>query len=390
MTTHSPDPRRGRRVRPRARRAPPRGRRRPRRARRRPHPPHHPRSSRYARGRPAALLLHFGVGPVSFVARRRARSPLAKILENMEIGHNVMHGQYDWTSDPDARLAAPTSGTTSCTGDDWRHSHNYEHHTFTNILGQGSRHRLRLPARQRRAALAAAAPRPAALARGPRAAASSGASALHDLRIDRGARGQAVARRARARARGRSCARPAGSSCKDYVFFPALALWNAPRVLAGNSLANVIRNLWTFVDHLLRPLPRGRARLHARGDARRDAAASGTCASSTARPTSRAGALFHVLTGHLSHQIEHHLFPGPAGARAIPRSRRGCARSASATGCPTTPAASARQLGSVARQLVRTRAPLNGSAVTCAACGRSPPYDRAVNLLGHRIACVRG
>ena len=25
---------------------------------------------------------------------------MAKILENMEIGHNVMHGQYDWTNDP--------------------------------------------------------------------------------------------------------------------------------------------------------------------------------------------------------------------------------------------------------------------------------------------------
>src|SRR3954451_20411501 len=25
---------------------------------------------------------------------------LAKILENMEIGHNVMHGQWDWMNDP--------------------------------------------------------------------------------------------------------------------------------------------------------------------------------------------------------------------------------------------------------------------------------------------------
>src|ERR1700742_2872976 len=26
---------------------------------------------------------------------------LAKILENMEIGHNVMHGQWDWMRDPE-------------------------------------------------------------------------------------------------------------------------------------------------------------------------------------------------------------------------------------------------------------------------------------------------
>ena len=25
----------------------------------------------------------------------------AKILDNMEIGHNVMHGQYDWMNDPE-------------------------------------------------------------------------------------------------------------------------------------------------------------------------------------------------------------------------------------------------------------------------------------------------
>src|SRR6478735_9604015 len=45
------------------------------------------------------LLLHFGIGPVSFLFGVAAL-PLAKILENMEIGHNVMHGQYDWTNDP--------------------------------------------------------------------------------------------------------------------------------------------------------------------------------------------------------------------------------------------------------------------------------------------------
>ena len=26
---------------------------------------------------------------------------VSKILENMEIGHNVMHGQWDWMKDPD-------------------------------------------------------------------------------------------------------------------------------------------------------------------------------------------------------------------------------------------------------------------------------------------------
>ena len=59
---------------------------------------------------------------------------LAKILENLEIGHNVMHGQWDWMNDPEIHSSTwewdntgPSSG--------WKHSHNFSHHTFTNIIG---------------------------------------------------------------------------------------------------------------------------------------------------------------------------------------------------------------------------------------------------------------
>ena len=59
---------------------------------------------------------------------------LAKILENLEIGHNVMHGQWDWMNDPEIHSGTwewdntgPSSG--------WKHSHNFSHHTFTNIIG---------------------------------------------------------------------------------------------------------------------------------------------------------------------------------------------------------------------------------------------------------------
>src|SRR6202171_2658854 len=60
---------------------------------------------------------------------------LAKILENMEIGHNVMHGQWDWMNDPDIN-SQNWDWDTASPADAWRHSHNYEHHTFTNIRGK--------------------------------------------------------------------------------------------------------------------------------------------------------------------------------------------------------------------------------------------------------------
>jgi NADPH-dependent stearoyl-CoA 9-desaturase len=60
---------------------------------------------------------------------------VAKILENMEIGHNVMHGQWDWMNDPVINSQAWDWDTAS-TAEAWRHSHNYVHHTYTNILGK--------------------------------------------------------------------------------------------------------------------------------------------------------------------------------------------------------------------------------------------------------------
>src|SRR6201996_5628357 len=60
---------------------------------------------------------------------------LSKILDNMEIGHNVMHGQYDWMRDPELNSRA-FDWDTACPGDQWKHSHNYMHHTYTNILDE--------------------------------------------------------------------------------------------------------------------------------------------------------------------------------------------------------------------------------------------------------------
>src|SRR6476619_815447 len=53
----------------------------------------------------------------------------------MEIGHNVLHGQWDWMNDPVINSQAWDWDTAS-TSEAWRHSHNYIHHTYTNILGK--------------------------------------------------------------------------------------------------------------------------------------------------------------------------------------------------------------------------------------------------------------
>src|SRR3954471_14203487 len=60
---------------------------------------------------------------------------MAKILENMEIGHNVLHGQWDWMNDPVIN-SSEWDWDTASTSEAWKHSHNYVHHTYTNIRGK--------------------------------------------------------------------------------------------------------------------------------------------------------------------------------------------------------------------------------------------------------------
>jgi NADPH-dependent stearoyl-CoA 9-desaturase len=79
-------------------------------------------------------LLFAGFFPPAWIGGTAALA-LSKILDNMEIGHNVMHGQYDWMKDP-ALDSKRFEWDTACPGDQWRHSHNYMHHTHTNVLGK--------------------------------------------------------------------------------------------------------------------------------------------------------------------------------------------------------------------------------------------------------------
>ena len=277
---------------------------------------------------------------------------VAKILENMEIGHNVMHGQYDWTRDP-ALDSRRYEWDIVCTGDDWRHSHNFEHHTFTNILGKDrdiGYAWLRVCPEQ--------AWRPAHVAQplvalGLAFAFEWGVGA-HDLRVDELLGGKqslgAFLRRARPFA-----TKAAWQLGKDYAFYPALALANAPRVVAGNLAANVVRNLWAFSVIFCGHFPDGVAvfdEAEAAGESR------GQWYERQLRGSANieGGRWLHLMTGHLSHQIEHHLFPDLPAARypeIAPRVRAICAR----YGLPYCTGGFARQLGSVARRLLRLSLP---------------------------------
>jgi len=77
-------------------------------------------------------LLMAGFLPPAWLAGVACLSA-SKILDNMEIGHNVMHGQYDWMGDP-AINSKVFDWDNTCTNTAWKQTHNFEHHTFTNVL----------------------------------------------------------------------------------------------------------------------------------------------------------------------------------------------------------------------------------------------------------------
>ena len=243
-----------------------------------------------------------------------------------------MHGQYDWTHDPDARLARATSGTSSAPAIDWRHSHNYEHHTFTNILGKDRDVGYGCLRVSRRSSAGARAHLAQPLLAVGLAFCFEWGVGTHDLRARR-ARSPASSRSAQLRERARPFLAKAALAARARTtsFFPALALVEraarrSPATCSPTSPATCGRSPSSSAA----TSPRACGvftRRRSRDESRR---ASGTCASSTARPTSRAAAWFHLLTGHLSHQIEHHLFPDLPAARypeIAPRVRGICASS---------------------------------------------------------------
>src|SRR3954453_2699985 len=68
-----------------------------------------------------AVLL-FSIFPPAWLLGTAGLS-VAKILENMEIGHNVLHGQWDWMRDP--KIHSTTWEWDMATpAKDWQHSHN--------------------------------------------------------------------------------------------------------------------------------------------------------------------------------------------------------------------------------------------------------------------------
>jgi fatty acid desaturase len=249
-------------------------------------------------------LLFLGFLPPAWIGGTLALS-LSKILDNMEIGHNVMHGQYDWMKD--ARLNGKTfEWDTACPGDQWRHSHNYMHHTHTNIVGKDrdiGYGILRMSEEQRWHPYYLGNPLYAALL----AVFFQYGVALHDLEAERLAAGETTFTEKRGML-GDIWRKVRGQTLKDYVLFPLLAGPSLPFVLAGDASANLARNLWSFTIIFCGHFPDGTQQF-TEEQAENETRGEWYYRQLLGSANLTGGKLFHILAGNLSFQIEHHLFP---------------------------------------------------------------------------------
>jgi fatty acid desaturase len=249
-------------------------------------------------------LIHFSLNPITWAVGVGMLS-VSKILENMEIGHNVMHGQYDWMNDPKLNSQS-YEWDTVCDADSWRRTHNYEHHTYTNILGKDRDYGydvLRLTDDEPW--------RPRHLIQFVDYLVLSSlfqwGVGLHELEFEK-LKKKEISLQDKKPFLKNFFKKARKQTVKDYVVFPLLAGPLAPKVILGNGLANLGRNLWAstiiFCGHFTED-----AETFREEDCQNETKGQWYYRQIRGSSNFTGGRWLHILSGHLSYQTEHHVFP---------------------------------------------------------------------------------
>jgi fatty acid desaturase len=293
---------------------------------------------------------------------------VAKILENMEIGHNVMHGQWDWMNDPDIN-SQNWDWDTASPADAWRHSHNYEHHTFTNIRGKDrdlGYEIMRIDPHQKWHPVYLLQPFYNLILMGF----FEWGVALHDLNFD--------AIRAGEKSKGKVNrelkaigVKARKQVVKDYIAFPLLsaiagavpARGGAEKsparafksTLAANFTANIVRNVWAYSIIFCGHFP-DQTYTFSQAEVENETRGGWYVRQLLGSANIDGSPLFHLLAGNLSFQVEHHLYPDMPSSRyaeIAPRVREICRR----YGLPYNTGPLGKQLGTVHRTILRLAFP---------------------------------
>ncbi|MFD4441534.1 fatty acid desaturase family protein [Nocardia sp. NPDC058519] len=234
----------------------------------------------------------------------------AKIIENMEIGHNVMHGQWDWMNDPEVHSTSwewDNAGPSA----HWKITHNFLHHKYTNVLGMDDDigyGLLRVTRDQRWMPFYLGNPVYNLLLQ----ALFEYGVAIQHLELGK------VAKKKWAKDspewkqfeadRTLVLKKIGKQAAKDYVVFPLLTGPSFLTTLTANIAANVMRNVWTNAIIFCGHFPDG-AEKFTKADIENETKGEWYLRQMLGSANISGGPLLHFMSGNLSHQIEHHLFP---------------------------------------------------------------------------------
>jgi fatty acid desaturase len=322
----------------------------------------------------------------------------SKILENMEIGHNVMHGQWDWMNDP--RIHSSTwDWDTASTAEAWKHSHNFVHHTYTNIRGKDKDlgyEIMRIDPEQKWHPVYLAQPVYNLILM----ALFEWGVAFHDLdfeAIRKGKKSKAQVKRELKGIAGKAKAQVV----KDYIAWPLVSALAAAAVDAGlaarreakqpqglrgrmrrkrgrrwapvveaalqcgsktfrqtakaDATANIVRNFWAYAIIFCGHFPDQTYTFSAK-EVENESRGGWYIRQLTGSANIEGSPLFHVASGNLGYQVEHHLFPDMPSTRyaeIAPQVKDICER----YGLPYNSGPFMQQLGMVQRTILRLAFP---------------------------------
>ncbi|MFF0543034.1 fatty acid desaturase family protein [Nocardia thailandica] len=230
---------------------------------------------------------------------------VAKIIENMELGHNISHGQWDWMNDPEIHS---TSWEWDMTGPSaqWRRAHNYSHHTYTNVLGKDEDLGfgiLRMTRDEQWRPVHLIQP----LANLLLAATFEWGIALHDWKIEKEITRTPIYQ-IDSEPNILFARKISTQVAKDFVLYPALTGRAWKSTLKANATANLVRNLWAYAVIFCGHFPDGAEKFtveQLEGETQGEWYLRQMLGSANFS----AGPAMAFMSGNLCYQIEHHLFP---------------------------------------------------------------------------------
>jgi fatty acid desaturase len=304
---------------------------------------------------------------------------VAKIVENMEIGHNVLHGQWDWMNDPTIHSSTWDWDTASPAAA-WKHSHNYVHHTYTNVIGKDNDvgyEIMRIDPRQPWHPVYLLQPAYNVLLM----ALFEWGVAVHDLDFKKIRKGEKSKSQVRdeLKAIGLKARR---QILKDYVAYPALSGKGWKQTLWADVTANIVRNLWSHAIIFCGHFP-DQTYMFTEEEVQDESRGAWFLRQLIGAANIDGSDLFHFMSGNLSFQVEHHLYPDMPSSRykqIAPQVKQVCEK----YGLPYNTGPFSKQWGTVQRTIIRLAFP-GGAPRPKPGPYVAPPPDPSVLLEKERI-----